>query len=51
MSAPLDTVPLFLRADAVLPLAGPAQHTEELDWVDRTVLVPLAGPGRVELTG
>ena len=123
VSAPLDTVPLFLRADAVLPLAGPAQHTEELDWtrlrlevfpvrsgrfvvdrsgpglppvtvthtrgrdrvrvdvdgdgtyelavrgtgrprqvtvdgreapwqwVDRTVLVPLAGPGRVELTG
>lgn len=121
--APLDTVPLFLRADGVLPLAGPAQHTEQLDWtrlrlevfpvrtgrfvvdrsgaglppvavthtrgrdrvrvdvagdgtyelalrgtgrpvrvtvdgreapwqwVDRTVLVPLAGPGRVDVTG
>jgi alpha-D-xyloside xylohydrolase len=30
--APLAAVPLYLRADAVLPLAGPAQHTEQLDW-------------------
>lgn len=32
VSAPLDAIPLYLRADAVLPLAGPAQHTGELDW-------------------
>lgn len=49
IAAPLDRLPLFVRAGAVVPLAAVAQHTGEMKDVPLTLLVATGagGSGRV----
>lgn len=39
VSAPLEKIPVFVRAGTILPLAMPAQNTEELDYGKLTLKV------------
>jgi alpha-glucosidase len=45
IAAPLDRLPLFIRAGSSVPTAAPVQHTGELKDAPLTLLVALGGKG------
>jgi alpha-D-xyloside xylohydrolase len=50
LDAGLDGLPMFLRADAIVPTADVAQHTAALDWDRLTIDVFPVGSSRFVLT-
>jgi alpha-glucosidase (family GH31 glycosyl hydrolase) len=49
VEAPLDRLPLFVRAGAIVPMGPVVQHTSERSLDDITVLIYPAGASRFEL--
>ncbi|MEF2968909.1 TIM-barrel domain-containing protein [Paenibacillus sp. M1] len=47
--APLDTLPLYVKAGGILPLTVPAQHTRRAEWADLNI--HLYGRGGSEAAG